>query len=111
MAMRFRYSYRKKAKLFANSGDPDQMPRSAASDLDLHCLPITRLGVSRLQWVKIHHDQKQKSSVYFMYYSFEKCFIFQQFPLHRRQFCDFTILKKYSLQFIQDIVIIFVLIK
>ena len=40
------------AKLFANSGDPDQMPRSAASDLGLHCLPITLLRVSRLQWVK-----------------------------------------------------------
>ena len=40
------------AKLFANSEDPDQRPHSAASDLDLHCLPITLLGVSRLQWVK-----------------------------------------------------------
>ena len=37
--------------LFANSGDPDQMPHSAASDLVLHCLPITLLGVFRLQWV------------------------------------------------------------
>ena len=33
------------AKLFANSGDPDQTPRS------LHCLPITLVRVSRLQWV------------------------------------------------------------
>ena len=39
-------------ELFANSGDPDQMPHSAASDLGLHCLPITFIGVSRLQWVK-----------------------------------------------------------
>ena len=39
-------------ELIANSGDPDQMPRSAASDLGLHCLPITLLGVSGLQWVK-----------------------------------------------------------
>ena len=31
----------KKAKLFANSGDPDQMPHSAVSDQGLHCLPIT----------------------------------------------------------------------
>ena len=31
----------KKASLFANSADPDQMPHSAASDLGLHCLPIT----------------------------------------------------------------------
>ena len=40
------------AKLFANSGDSDQMPHSAASDLGLHCLPITLLRVSRLQCVK-----------------------------------------------------------
>ena len=33
-------------KLFTNSGDPDH---SATSDLGLHCLPITLLGVSRLQ--------------------------------------------------------------
>ena len=36
-------------ELIANSGDPDPTPRSAASDLGLHCLPITILGVSRLQ--------------------------------------------------------------
>ena len=34
-------------ELFANSRDPDQ-----TSDLSLHCLTITLLGVSRLQWVK-----------------------------------------------------------
>ena len=39
-------------ELFANSGDPDQMLHSAASDLGLHCLPNTLLGVSRIQWVK-----------------------------------------------------------
>ena len=39
------------AELLANSGDTDQMPRSAALDLGLHFLPITLLGVSRLQWV------------------------------------------------------------
>ena len=33
-------------EVFANSGDPDQMPRSVASDLGLHCLPITLLGSS-----------------------------------------------------------------
>ena len=42
-------------ELFANSGEPDQMPHSAASDLGLHCLPNTLLGVSRLQWV--NNDQ------------------------------------------------------
>ena len=39
-------------ELFANSGDPDQMLHSAASDLGLHCLPVTRLVVSSLQWVR-----------------------------------------------------------
>ena len=29
----------KLVELFANSGDPDQMPHSAAYDLGLHCLP------------------------------------------------------------------------
>ena len=38
------------AKLYANSGDPDQMPHSVASDLSLHCLPITLLGASGLEW-------------------------------------------------------------
>ena len=40
------------ASLFANSGVPNQTPISAASDEGLHCLPMTLLGVSRLQWVK-----------------------------------------------------------
>ena len=28
-------------ELFASSGDPDQTPRSEASDLGLHCLPVS----------------------------------------------------------------------
>ena len=38
-------------ELFANSGGPDQMPQNVVSDLGLHCLPDTLLGVYRLQWV------------------------------------------------------------
>ena len=38
---------------FANSGDPDQMSCFAVSDLILHCLPVTLLGVSRIQWVNV----------------------------------------------------------
>ena len=38
-------------ELFVNSGDPDQMLYSAASDFGLHCLPLTLLGVSRLQLI------------------------------------------------------------
>ena len=48
-----RHSKRKNVELFANSGDPDQMPQSAASDLGLHYLLIILLGVSRLQWLKV----------------------------------------------------------
>ena len=59
--MRFTYSLRKMAKLFANSGDPDQTPRSAASDLGLHCLPITLLRVSRLQWANLIQVNKTQS--------------------------------------------------
>ena len=62
--MRYRYFYRKTAKLFANSGDPDQMPHSVASDLGMHCLPITGilLGVSRLQWVNDFNEKKNNNN-------------------------------------------------
>ena len=36
-------------KLFANNGNSDQTLHSAASDLGLHCLQITLLGVFRLK--------------------------------------------------------------
>ena len=40
------------AKPFAHNGDPDQMPICAACDLGMHCLPITLLEVSGLQWAR-----------------------------------------------------------
>ena len=36
----------------ANSVDPGQTPRSAASDLGLHCLHMSLLWDARLKWVK-----------------------------------------------------------
>ena len=66
MTMRFEHSYRKLAKPFANSGDPDQMLRPAASDLGLQCLQITLLGVSRLQWVKSMSCNMKNGSLYYM---------------------------------------------
>ena len=49
-------------KLFANSGDLDQMQQNMASDLGLLCLPFTLLGVSRLQWVKkIKYENQLRS--------------------------------------------------
>ena len=38
----------------ANSVDPDQMPHSAASDLGLHCLPMSHL------WVKYSKNSFEK---------------------------------------------------
>ena len=40
------------AKLFANSGDPDQKLHYAAYDLGLHSLQIIGFGVSRLKWAR-----------------------------------------------------------
>ena len=37
----------------ANSVDPDQKPRSAASDLGLYCLPLSLLWDAKLKWVKL----------------------------------------------------------
>ena len=47
------------AKLLANSGDPDQMWHSAASDLDLHYLPIIFLWGSRLSVLVKKFEQVQ----------------------------------------------------
>ena len=43
--------------LNANSVDPDQTPRSAASDLGLHCLPMFHLWDAGLKWVKSISDR------------------------------------------------------
>ena len=36
----------------ANSGDPDQMPRYAASDLGLHRLPMSHKKGAWRKWIK-----------------------------------------------------------
>ena len=36
----------------ANIVDPDQMRHSAASDLGLHCLPMSHLWDAKLKWVE-----------------------------------------------------------
>ena len=59
--MLFRNSEKHMVELIANSGDSDQTPRSAASDLGLYCLSITILGISRLQWVKCRVLQMRNS--------------------------------------------------
>ena len=45
--------YLKKIVFNANSVDPDQTPRSAASDLGLHCLPMSLLWDARHKWINI----------------------------------------------------------
>ena len=37
----------------ANRGDPDQTPRSVASNLGLHCLPVSHKKDDRHIWVKV----------------------------------------------------------
>ena len=39
--------------MHANSGDPDQMPHSVASDLGLHFLPMSHKKDARNIWVKM----------------------------------------------------------
>ena len=41
------------SELNANSVDPDQTPHSEASDLGLHCLPMSLLWDARLKYVKV----------------------------------------------------------
>ena len=60
------------AKLFANSGDPDQTLRSVASDLGLHCLPITLLRVSRLQWVNHNYSCCVNFETYYTFFYFSE---------------------------------------
>ena len=43
--------------LNANSEDLDQTPRSAASDLGLHCLPMSILWDARHIWIKVKKNR------------------------------------------------------
>ena len=53
-------------ELFANSGDPDQKPCDGASDLGL---PIIRLGVPILQWVKCHRNKLKCFKIFMQFIS------------------------------------------
>ena len=39
-------------ELFVNNEDPDQTSHTVASDLGLHCLPVTRLRISSLSGLR-----------------------------------------------------------
>ena len=45
--------FNRKNELNANGVDPDQTPRSAASDLDLNCSPTPLLWEASHKWVKL----------------------------------------------------------
>ena len=47
------YIYKYIPVLNAKSVDPGQTPRSVASDLGLHCLPMSHLWDARLKWVNV----------------------------------------------------------
>ena len=55
----------------ANSVDLDQIPRPVASDLGLHCLPITLLGVSQQKWFW----RTTRPNIYSLYIQLNTCFI------------------------------------
>ena len=42
------------------------MAHSSVSDLGPHCLPITLLQVSRLQWVTVSHETAQTDANIFL---------------------------------------------
>ena len=48
-------------ELFANSADSDQTPYSTASDLGLHCLPVTVLGSPDYNGLKDLKKDKYKA--------------------------------------------------
>ena len=55
--------------LKANSGYPDQTPRSAASGLGLHCLPMfhkkdARLLWDKVGWIGIPHSYQWDQSIF-----------------------------------------------
>ena len=53
------------SKLNTNSVDPDQTPRSAASDLGLHFLPMSHLWDAGLKWVmKQCRNNVEKNNVF-----------------------------------------------
>ena len=54
--------------LNTNSTDPDQTPRSAASDLGLHCLPMSVLWDARHKWVKNMEELINRISRFSLYF-------------------------------------------
>ena len=75
--------------LWAKSVDPDQTPRSAASDLGLHCLPMSQKWDARRIWVKafvlfslsnVHPVVSLKQNVPYFFFFFLFFFNFSCIP-------------------------------
>ena len=56
----------------ANSIYPDQTPRSVASDLGLHCLPMSRLWDARHKWVKAPSKIRSRRHSIFIFSIFQR---------------------------------------
>ena len=68
---------RRMVELFANSGDLDQTLHSVAYDLGQHCLPVSCLGVSSLQWVKVKQDVSRSVMISNVQrsFSYQRCLV------------------------------------
>ena len=80
------------AKLFTftNSGDPDQTPHSAASDLGMHCLPVTLLwspDYNELISIFYSFQHILFISAYFIHFIF---YLFQHIFIHLSIFYLFS---------------------
>ena len=51
-------------ELNANSVDSDQTPHVAASDLSLHCVPMSLLWDARLKWDKPRLVVQEQTGIY-----------------------------------------------
>ena len=49
----------------ANRVEPNQTPRSAASDMGLHCLPVSILGDARHKWINSKQHQEESGPGWF----------------------------------------------
>ena len=81
------------SELNANSIDPDQTPRSAASDLDLHCLPVSLLRNAWLKWGNFYMRLRRHIQTYTV-------FQFSGFLIKLKESCRLTLKLLYADQWI-----------
>ena len=74
-------SKEKMVEFFANWGGPDQTPRSAASDMGLHCLPATRLQLVKLVKKTLNTFKADNSVKIAFCYLLKMCLLFFSEPV------------------------------